>query len=169
VKKKVMYRKRKRQKNLQKLGDVLRKTLKNLNISRNFGDQNISNAWNKAVGPQISAQTHPDRLRKNTLFVKVSNSIWMHQLQFMKLEIIDKTNKILGKEMIKDVYFSLGVIPKNEENFIFTEHNTLNERDSKMIRESAASVSDKELSNILKRVMTKEIIRRRMREKQKSP
>jgi len=89
----------------------------------------------------------------------------MHQLQFMKLDIIDKTNKILGKEMIKDVYFSLGVIPRNKEDFIFPEQHSLNERDSKTIRESAASVSDKELSNILKRVMTKEIIRRRMREK----
>ena len=160
-----MYRKRRRQKNLQKLGDVLQKTLKNLNISRDFTDQNILNAWNKAVGPQISAQTHPDRLRKNTLFVKVSNSIWMHQLQFMKFDIIDKTNKILGKEMIKNIYFSVGMIPKNEGNFIFPDEYSLNERDSKMIRESAASISDKELSDILKRVMTKEIIRRRMREK----
>jgi hypothetical protein len=71
--------------------------------------------------------------------------------------------------MIKDIYFSLGVIPKNEENFTFPEQHSLNERDSKMIRESVASVSDKELSDILKRVMTKEIIRRRMKEKQKSP
>ncbi len=165
MEKKVMYPKRKHQKNLRKLGDILRKTLKNLNISRDSTDQNILNAWNKAVGPQISAQTHPDRLRKNTLFVKVSNSIWMHQLQFMKLDIIDKTNKILGKEIIKNIYFSVGMLPKNEENFIFPEHFSLNERDSKMIRESVASVSDKELSDILKKVMTKEVIRRRMREK----
>lgn len=165
MKKKVMYPKRKYQKNLQKLGDVLQKTLKNLNISRDFTDQNILNAWNKAVGPQISAQTHPDRLKKNTLFVKVSNSIWMHQLQFMKSDIIDKTNRILGKEIIKNIYFSVGMLPKNKENFIFPEQYSLNERDSKMIGESVASVSDKELSDILKRVMTKEIIRRRMREK----
>ena len=168
MKKKVMYRKRRYQKNLQKLGDVLRKALRGLNISRDFTDHNISNAWNKAVGPQISAQTYPDKLRKNTLFVKVSNSIWMHQLQFMKPDIIDKTNKILGKELIKNIYFSVGMIPKKEEDFIFPEQSSLNERDSKMIRESAASVPDNELSDILKRVMTKEIIRRRMREKQKS-
>lgn len=162
MEKKVMYPKRKYQKNLQKLGDVLQKTLKHLNISRDFMNQNILNAWNKAVGPQISAQTHPDRLKKNTLFVKVSNSIWMHQLQFMKSDIIDKTNNVLGKEIIKNIYFSVGMLPKNKENFIFPEHFSLNERDSKMISESVASVSDEELSDILKRVMTKEIIRRRM-------
>ena len=160
---------RKRKKNLQRLGDVLQKTLKGLKISRNFTDQNILNAWNKAVGPQISAQTHLDKLRKDTLFVKVSNSIWMHQLQFMKLDIIDKTNKILGKEMIKNIYFSIGVIPKNEETFTFPEQYPLSERDRKIIRESTASVSDKELGNLLKKVMTKEIIRRRIRENLKSP
>jgi len=136
-------------------------------------DQNIRNAWNKAVGPQIAAQTRPNRLRKDTLFIKVSNSIWMHQLQFMKQDIIDKTNKILGREMIKDIHFSIAVIspstPKNGGKFIFPDQYPFNERDRKIIEKSSASVSDKELGNILKRVMTKEIIRRRMRENLKSP
>ena len=168
MKEKSMYP-RKRQKNLQRLGNILPKILKGLNVSRNFTDQNILNAWNKAVGPQISAQTHLNRLKKGTLFVKVSSSIWMHQLQFMKLDIIDKTNKILGKEIIKNIYFSIGVIPKDEENFTFPEQYPLSERDRKIIRESTTSVSDKELGNILKKVMTKEIIRRRIRENLKSP
>ena len=160
---------RKRQKNFQSLGNILPKILKRLNVSRNFTDQNILNAWNKAVGPQISAQTPLNRLKKDTLSVKASSSIWMHQPQFMKLDIIDKTNKILGKEIIKNIYFSIGVIPKDEENFTFPEQYPLSERDRKIVRESTTSVSDKELGNILKRVMTKEIIRRRMREESKAP
>ena len=168
-----MYPRRKRQKNLQKLGDVLQKTLKKLNISGNSIDQNIWDAWNKAVGPQVAAQTSPDKLRRDILFVKVSNSIWMHQLQFMKQEIMDKTNKILGREIIKTVHFSIGEIAppstlKNEEIFTFPDQYHLSERDRKVIEEST-SVPDKELSSILKRVMTKEIIRRRMREDSKAP
>lgn len=97
----------------------------------------------------------------------------MHQLQFMKQDIIDKTNKILGREMIKDIHFSIAVIspstPKNGGKFIFPDQYPFNERDRKIIEKSSASVSDKELGNILKRVMTKEIIRRRMRENLKSP
>ncbi len=169
-----MYPKRKRQKNLQKLGDVLQKTLKRFNISGNSIDRNIWDAWNKAIGPQVAAQTRPDKLRRDILFVKVSNSIWMHQLQFMKQEIIDKTNKFLGREVIKNVHFSIGEIAppstlKNEENFTFPNQYQLSERDRKVIEESSSSVPDKELGSILKRVMTKEIIRRRMRENPKAP
>lgn len=98
----------------------------------------------------------------------------MHQLQFMKQEIMDKTNKILGREMIKNLHFSIGEIPppptlKDEGNFTFPDQYHLSKRDRKVIEESSISVPDKELGDILKRVMTKEIIRRRMRENPKAP
>ena len=92
----------------------------------------------------------------------------MHQLQFMKQEIINKINKTLGKETIKNIYFSIGPV-MNEEKFTFPDRYLLNERDKKIIEESTTPISDKELGNILKRVMTKEIIRRRMRENLKAP
>jgi Protein of unknown function (DUF721). len=144
-----------------------------MNISINSTSRNDWNIWYKVTGPQIAAQTQPQKLKGDTLFVKVSTSVWMHQLQFMKQEIIDKINESLGRETIKNIYFSIGVIspaiPKNKEKFTFPHQYILNERDTKMIKESAGSISDQELSNILKRVMTKEIIRRRMREGSKAP
>ena len=164
---------RRRQKNLRSIGDVLHKTLKKMNISINSTNRNDWNIWYKVTGPQIAAQTQPQKLRGGTLFVKVSTSVWMHQLQFMKQEIIDKINESLGRETIKNIYFSIGeissAIPKNKEKFTFPHQYILNERDTKMIKESAGSISDRELSNILKRVMTKEIIRRRMREGSRAP
>ncbi len=166
-------RQRQRQKNLRSLGDVLHKTLKKMNISINSTNRNDWDIWYKVTGPQIAAQTQPEKLRGDTLFVKVSTSIWMHQLQFMKQEIIDKINESLGRETIKNIYFSIGAIssaiPKNKEKFSFPRQYILNERDTKMIKESTGSISDQELSHILKRVMTKEIIRRRMREESKAP
>jgi len=171
VKEKSM-RQRQRQKNLLRLGDVIRKTLKKRNISIGSTNRNDWDVWYKVTGPQIAAQTQPQKLRGDTLFVKVSTSVWMHQLQFMKQEIIDKINKSMGRKTIKNIYFSIGAtspaIPKNKEKFSFPHQYILNKRDTKMIKESADSISDMELSHILKRVMTKEIIRRRMREESKA-
>ena len=85
--------------------------LKKHNIFFDSEEQRLLEVWQKAVGPQISVQTRPDRLKRNTLFVKVSSSVWMQQLHILKQEIIEKINQLLGKELIKNIHFSIGDIP----------------------------------------------------------
>jgi len=167
-------RKRAHYTKLQRLEDVLQATLKRRKIFLNFEDKRFLPVWNKAVGPQIAAQSRPGNLKGETLFVKVSNSVWMQQLHFLKEEIIGKMNQALGGAKIKNIYFSIGEIPpaplKGEEKqpFFMASH-LLNDRDRKLIEESIASLPDQELREILKRMMTKEISRRRFMENQKHP
>jgi hypothetical protein len=168
-------RKRRKQSNLQKLGNILQGILKKHNIFFNSEEQRLLEVWYKAVGPQISAQTRPDKLKRNTLFVKVSSSVWMQQLHILKHEIIENFNQILGKELIKNVHFSIGEISssalsKNSYPPSFSpESYSLRDKDKKMVERSVSSVADKELKEILKRVMTKNIIRRRLSATRKAP
>jgi hypothetical protein len=160
-------RKRGKQVNLQRLGNVLTGILKKHNIFFDSEEQRLLDVWQKAVGPQISVQTRPDRLKRNTLFVKVSSSVWMHQLHILKQDIIEKINELLGKELIKDVHFSIGEIPStmptNSYSSSFsTDSYPLRDKDKKLIEKSISSVEDPELKEILRRVMTKNIIRRRL-------
>ena len=104
-------RKRGKQASLQRLGNVLAGILKKHNIFFDSEEQLLLDVWQKAVGPQISVQTRPDRLKRNTLFVKVSSSVWMHQLHILKQDIIEKINQLLGKDLIKNIHFSIGEIP----------------------------------------------------------
>ncbi|MDO8784705.1 MAG: DUF721 domain-containing protein, partial [Syntrophales bacterium] len=83
-------RKRTHYTKLQRLEDVLQATLKRRKIFLNFEDRSIISLWNKAVGPQIATQSRPGTLKGTTLFVKVSSSVWMQQLHFLKEEIIEK-------------------------------------------------------------------------------
>ena len=103
--------KRSKQVNLQRLGNVLQGILKKHSIFFDSEEQRLLEIWQKAVGPQISVQTRPDRLKRNTLFVKVSSSVWMQQLHALKKEIIEKINQPLGKELIKKIHFYIGDIP----------------------------------------------------------
>jgi hypothetical protein len=156
-----------RQANIQRLGNVLQGILKKHNIFFDSEEQRLLEVWQKAVGPNISAQTRPDRLRRNTLFVKVSSSAWMHQLHILKQEIIEKINELLGKELIKNVHFFIGEIPSampassNGSSFSPGSY-PLRDKDKKLIEKSISSVEDPELKEILRRVMTKNIIRRRL-------
>ena len=160
-------RKRGKQVNLQRLGNVLQGILKKHNIFFDSEEQRLLEVWQKAVGPQISVQTRPDRLKRNTLFVKVSSSVWMHQLHILKQDIIEKINELLGKELIKNVHFSIGAIPStmstNSYSSSFSPDSyPLRDKDKKLIEKSISSVEDPELKEILRRVMTKNIIRRRL-------
>ena len=60
-------RKRGKQINLQRLGNVLAGILKKHNIFFDSEEQRLLEIWQKAVGPQISVQTRPDKLKRNTL------------------------------------------------------------------------------------------------------
>ena len=159
--------KRGKQVNLQRLGNVLQGILKKHNIFFDSEEQRLLDVWRKAVGAQISVQTRPDRLKRNILFVKVSSSVWMHQLHILKQDIIEKINELLGKELIKDVHFSIGEIPSTMPTNSYRSSSSpesylLRDKDKKLIEKSISSVEDPELKEILRRVMTKNIIRRRL-------
>lgn len=160
-------RKRGKQANLQSLGNVLQGVLKKHNIFLDAEEQRLLEIWRKAVGPQISVQTRPDRLKRDTLFVKVSSSAWMQQLHVLKPEIIEKINGLLGKESVKNIHFSIGETSPAALRDSYTvslspDSYPLRDKDKKMIEKSIASVADPELKEILRRVMTKNIIRRRL-------
>ena len=137
-------------------------------------DQHLWDSWHKAVGKTISAQTRVDRLDHDTLLVKVSSSAWMHQLQFVKNEIMEKLNEILGKESVRNIFFSIGEVSavqkKKDDPFTLKpDQHPLKDRDKRLIEECTASISDRELNEILKRAMTRTIIRRKMENRRKSP
>ena len=165
-----MYRRRrarKRQKNLQKLGDILEKALKRKKIPIDIMDQDIRNAWRKSVGPQISAQSDPFKFKNGTLYVKVSTPTWMQEFQFMKQEIIDRLNTEMEKTTFKNIHFSIGhtapspTDPDMDDTKVTAEF-TLKERDKRIIAKTTATINDGELKTIIKRIMKKEMINRKM-------
>jgi len=165
---------RRKQKEFQRIGDILKKTLKRKKIPVHVQDHHLSNAWNTAVGHIIAGNTSVHKVKGDTLFVKVSTSTWMQQLQFMKHEILDKVKSSMGNQSIKNIYFSIGevrsTIPKKEQQILPDgNHHVIKDRDKKIIEESTESLGDEELRTILKRVMTKEIINRRSRQDKKYP
>lgn len=99
------------------------------------------------------------------MFVRTTSSVWVQQLHFMKDEIRGKINELSGKTWVRDIHFSVGYIPdaqalKNAAG-LGAGKTALKERDKKMIAQCTDVLADRELAEILKRVMKKEITRRR--------
>jgi hypothetical protein len=156
---------------LQRIDSILEKTLKKHHIPLKMEDRRLQDAWLRAVGSKIAAQTKPDCIKKAILFIKVANSAWLQQLHFMKREIIEKFNDLHQTEPVQDIFFAIGEIAapaavKTDQVYGADEMPALKARDKKMIEKSLSAIADEELRDILKRAMTKEVIRRRMMEKQ---
>ena len=156
------------------IGDILQKVLKKRNIPLKAVDRHLVDLWRRTVGPQIAARTLPDTVKRGVLYVLVSSPVWLHQLQFMKEEILRKMNELSGSEKIRGLFLSIGEIPPSPAEA--TAHPPpaqatppLAKRDRDVMSESLDSIRDPELKDILERAMTSEISRRRRLEKRKDP
>ena len=153
------------------LADILQKVRKKQGIPLTTSDPYLRRIWNEAVGEGIAAQTAPDNIKRGTLFVKVSSSVWIHHLQFLKKEILQRFNELHGKGTVRELNLSIGAITapvRQCEIVVPTDKITsLSARDERLMKESLAAVSDPELREILRRVMARAISRRRFLEKRK--
>ena len=64
--------------------------------------------WDDIVGTVIAQNAKPAAFKGRILLVHVTSSTWVHQLQFLKKEMIEKINGSLGKTMVDDLKFKIG-------------------------------------------------------------
>ena len=95
----------KKEPSIEKIGAVLDKSLKRLELSPRLDEYGVWPVWNDVVGNPIARNAQPEKIRNGTLFVKVSSPVWMQQLQFMKELITEKLNQRLGAAVVKNIFF----------------------------------------------------------------
>lgn len=70
----------------------------------------VYGSWEKIVGGAVAANTRPEAISGGILLVYVSSSVWIHQLQFLRTEIIENINRFLKSKRIEDIKFKIGPI-----------------------------------------------------------
>jgi hypothetical protein len=95
----------------QSIHSILEQTLKGLELDVPLKTYSIWGAWKEIVGEPIALQTQPHAIRNRILFIDVSHSTWMQQLQFLKPTLLGKINSFLGESLIEDIRFKVGKIP----------------------------------------------------------
>jgi len=66
--------------------------------------------WDQAVGDRIAQNAQPEAFKGKFLWVNVTHSGLIQELQFSKQRMITKINHALGKKMINDIKFKVGTI-----------------------------------------------------------
>ncbi len=64
------------------------------------------------IGPPVTEYAEPVFYKAGVLTLSVSNSAWMTELSFLRLEIIKRLNDSMGREVVKDIRMRLGNVKK---------------------------------------------------------
>lgn len=89
----------------QLVGDVLARFLDRSGLDTRVEAASALIDWAPRVGPQIAAVTRPLRVSDGTLFVAVSTSPWMMELNLMKGELLRHLNAGKQKGKIEHIVF----------------------------------------------------------------
>ena len=101
---------RKKSKKSAHIGSILNDVLKTLRPEADSGLVQVWQLWDDVVGRAIAENARPAAFKGKLLLVHVSSSPWVHQLQFLKKEIIQKLNAALGQDLIEDIKFKIGPV-----------------------------------------------------------
>ena len=88
--------------------EVVKTLLQRLPIGKRLHEYRVWGVWKEVVGETVARHARPIKIQRGLLFVSVSNSMWMQELQFLKVVVKEKINGRLGEAAVKDIFFVLG-------------------------------------------------------------
>lgn len=86
---------------------ALENVLKDYNIKGDVDAYKIFHLWDDIVGEKTARHTKPVRIGNNILYVEVDDPLWLTQLRYMKIDILDKVDRRVKNGVLKDIKFYL--------------------------------------------------------------
>lgn len=94
---------------MESVAGVLSRVLRDLGLEQDVLGWRAVHEWAQIVGPRMARHTRAIACRDGTLHVEVEGSAWMHELGFLKRDLIKSINRQLGGTHVRDVRF---VVPR---------------------------------------------------------
>ena len=126
-------------------------------LSLNLDDVKIWEVWDGVVGKRVAKHARPSQINKGVLIVKVTDSVWHHELEFMAETIREGLNSTLRRTAVKKIRFKVGVPQETKQlRKGKTEQGpdrTLSPEKQKEMNKVLSRVKDKELRSSLRQFM----------------
>ena len=94
---------------MEPVSGVLPRVLRQLGLEEGLLGWRAVREWDEAVGPRVARHARAVAFRDGVLQVEVEGSAWMHELGFLKADLLRKINRHLGSRLVKNVRF---VVPR---------------------------------------------------------
>ena len=96
---------------IDSLSSILEGVARRLGLESKLLENRLRRDWVSIVGEPMASNTWPDQIRYKKLYLLVHNSVWLHQLTFLKPTLIQKLNGAAGGELITEIVLRVGEIP----------------------------------------------------------
>ena len=87
------------------LAAILPEVLDQLGLARTAQGWRAVSDWPAVAGARIARHTRATAFRDGTLAVEVEGSAWMHELAFLRGDLVRSLNRHLGADVVRDVRF----------------------------------------------------------------
>lgn len=135
---------------------------KNFGLEKEIAAGRLQARWREVVGPGIAAHTHPIKIRFGTLYLLVDSAVWLHQLSFLKQELIEKTNRFFGESEIRNLRLRSGPLPPSSEppDERLEPGRPCTEEETAYIETQTASLADPVLKETIRKALRRHLTRR---------
>ena len=93
--------------NFTPLNTILNQQIKKMTNGKLNHTVNLEKLWQKIVGEPISNHAKILYCKNQILHVKVSNSTWLTELNFLKASLKKHLNKFLNDKPLQDIRFKI--------------------------------------------------------------
>jgi hypothetical protein len=89
--------------NNRKVGDIIRKLMKNPKLAEKLDMLNALDAWEEIIGAPISKYITDQKIYNGILYVKLKSAVVRNELSYKKSDFISQINQKVGKKLITDI------------------------------------------------------------------
>lgn len=139
----------------QSIHAILEQTLRGLELDLPLKTYSLWSAWKQIVGEPICLHAQPRAIRNRILFVEVSHSTWMQQLQFLKPTLLNKIHRFLGEPLIEDIRFRVGKISRSKTPLSEEKEKPLDRKTILRIERLLDIITDAEVKEGLRELLIK--------------
>ncbi len=136
-----------------------RSLIKEISHSHGFavrlGEYRLQKQWKALVGKAVASHTWPARIKFHKLHVAVENSVWLHQLMYLKTTLMEKIQSEMPELNLQDIIFMIGEIPESREHDTVVDDEPIHVSPDARITAADCTqmVQDKTLRDSLTRVI----------------
>lgn len=107
-----------RRKFFQQIGGTIQDLLAKLHTGGHFELVRLIRFWPEVVGEAIARRTEVTALKFHTAVVKVSNAMWIQELNLMRPQILSRLNAAMRNDAVRDLRFVLGKMNRHERKHL---------------------------------------------------
>jgi hypothetical protein len=152
-----------------RVGDVLIAALPEL--SDRLLEETLKAGWSQLIGAELGRRSRPGRIRAGVLEVTVDNSTWLQEMTLRSRELLARLRAHVPS--VTALKVGLGALPPMAPPAPRVERPArrfpLSREELREIDETVATLPDPALAGSLRRLLTKDVLARRVKDPSRRP